>query len=211
MAEADPVVESAEAAGRIGRVDRSVGPRIGKTGTALFRSPRPLAFFFLTVPGWFLNEWTQRMSTRAWPRRSRAARGWYPLAEPPAKCRLPAVDHAGYGPKSTWLERARSTNEDQAAVGTTSAGPVLSLESRMPTWLAHFAISTHAPPVSLLYEDLNQADSSATSRTVILVMMAMSTLVLVLPGTRLCGLGAERCRAWRRSGGCAFEPPAARR
>lgn len=41
-------------------------------------------------------------------------------------------------------------NENQAVVGTTNAGPLLSLESRTPTRLVRSAISTHEPPWSLL-------------------------------------------------------------
>lgn len=196
--------------GHIGCGDRSASPRVTRT-RPFFQLTRLRPCVLLPGTGGSSASGHRERPPRARPWRRTSGSRMAPLAEPPVKCRLSAVDYAGCRPQSTWLERARPTNEDQAAVGTTSAGPVLSLESRMPTWSVHFAISTHAPPVSLLYEDLNQADSSATSRAVILVMMAMPTLVLVLPGTRPCEPGAGRCRAWRRSGGCAFELPAARR
>lgn len=79
------------------------------------------------------------------------------------------------------------TNAAHEADGRTSAGPSLRFESRMPTWQrsARTAISTHEPPVSLLCDDLNHADSSATSVALLGVLMTISTLVLVGAGIRL--------------------------
>ncbi len=66
-------------------------------------------------------------------------------------------------PKRSYRRGARAakvTKEDQAAVGIWRAGPSLTLESRIPMWVARSATSTQLLPVPSLYEDLNQAAST---------------------------------------------------